>query len=565
MPAQYSKQTEKTGASIGTITTVWKPSTWNSGSDNWNIPNLYPGWLECNGATLNPNQYYALYQIIGNTYGGNVTGTYPNLSGTFKLPDFRGRVICGTGNVDGNTPNSPTLTPNLLPTGLVGSSDVNDAGATGGTYVLTRLRQLPPASEITEGGSDPGVYYDVRDTFLTSRQSFTGVALVPYGSGFTEVGGFSAPLITNGGQYLGFGTTGTSPFNSAQTFRQASYSNLNLSNYNQIIIYAIAGNDDNGGERVNDAGEGLRVIWPDNSETLILPSVGDTGIGISEWDPLYTTWVELVVEIPEAFRTTNQTIRFRQEWDGQNERSNPSGTETTHPNSNDCIGIQRIGFRLLNIDGQADDTFELGTFRTFGFGETTEQNVNATLGGNITVGIGPIRNSGIYGAPPHSHELQHSRTNSDTVASTADGGPEENDKSPILSDTTGRIIEYRRRLENSGASVTPTLRKHSHKLTFSNGTIITYGNDEGGGNAGAKIPGPGGYVTSGIPSDLDNTVSKTYSVVSDAGMEVLPGEITMNDGSRTLFDSRIDARFEAAEEIPVLQPYYRSKYIIKAY
>lgn len=565
MPTQYSKETRKSGASIGTITAVWKPSTWVSATDDWTIEQNFPGWLECNGATLDPNEYYALYQIIGTNYGGTVTGNYPNFSGTFNLPDYRGRVLCGTGSVDGNRANSATLTPNILPTGVAGNTDVNVAGASGGTYVLSTVRQLPPDSEITPGGSDPGVYYDVSDTFLTSRETLNGTARIPYGTGITEVGGFSEPLITNGGNYLAFGTPGLSPFNTPILNREATYSNLDFTNYNQLIIYVIAGNDNNGGERVNNSGEGLRVIWSDGTEDLLLPAVGDTSLSIPEWDPLYTTWVELVVEIPEAVRLSNETIILRQNWDGDQERVS-SGTITTDPNSNDCIGVQRIGFRLVGLGGTADDTFVLGTFRTSGFSETVRQNITGNFAGNIEFDVGPLNPSGIFGAPPHSHELQHCTTTSEKVASTADGGPEENDKSPILSDTNGTIIEYRRRIENPGAGSSPTLRKHTHKLTKSTGVTITFGNDEGGGNDGAKIPSiVGGSYSNDVPADLDDIVSSTYDVVQDGGMELIPGVLTMSDSSRTLFDSRIDARLEAAEEIPVLQPYFRTKYIIKAY
>lgn len=43
------------------------------------------GWLLCDGRSLNVSEFYFLYQLIGNTYGGN--------SRTFNLPNPAGRVI----------------------------------------------------------------------------------------------------------------------------------------------------------------------------------------------------------------------------------------------------------------------------------------------------------------------------------------------------------------------------------------------------------------------------------------------------------------------------------------
>ena len=43
------------------------------------------GWLKCDGRLLNVSDYYFLYQLIGNTYGGN--------SRTFNLPNPAGQVI----------------------------------------------------------------------------------------------------------------------------------------------------------------------------------------------------------------------------------------------------------------------------------------------------------------------------------------------------------------------------------------------------------------------------------------------------------------------------------------
>jgi hypothetical protein len=58
------------------------------------------GWLACDGSILNINQYPDLFEVIGDTYGGNGTTT-------FALPDMRGHTVVGVGQ-------SPGLTERVL-------------------------------------------------------------------------------------------------------------------------------------------------------------------------------------------------------------------------------------------------------------------------------------------------------------------------------------------------------------------------------------------------------------------------------------------------------------------
>jgi len=53
-----------------------------------------PSWAPCDGRALQINQYQALYNLIGTTYGGDgIT--------TFNLPDLRGRGAVGVGQGPG--------------------------------------------------------------------------------------------------------------------------------------------------------------------------------------------------------------------------------------------------------------------------------------------------------------------------------------------------------------------------------------------------------------------------------------------------------------------------------
>lgn len=79
------------------------------------------GWLLCYGQTLNAQidlQYQALYDVIGNTYGGSSNSD-------FVVPDLRGRVVAGQDDMGGSSANRLT--------GNSGGVDGDTFGATGGS------------------------------------------------------------------------------------------------------------------------------------------------------------------------------------------------------------------------------------------------------------------------------------------------------------------------------------------------------------------------------------------------------------------------------------------------
>jgi microcystin-dependent protein len=53
------------------------------------------GWMFCQGQTLPIDQYSALFQLLGTTYGGDGINT-------FNLPDLQGRIPIHQGNYQGN-------------------------------------------------------------------------------------------------------------------------------------------------------------------------------------------------------------------------------------------------------------------------------------------------------------------------------------------------------------------------------------------------------------------------------------------------------------------------------
>ena len=568
MPVRYSKQQSKTGASIGTIISVSKPDTWtdstnlNTESSRWNIQNDYPGWLECDGRELSVNDYAILYSVLGNTYGGTA-------GSTFKLPDYRSKKLMGTGTVDSNSALSPSLTPNKGPgTGTIQQS-IFEAGSEGGIYTIETVRQLPPGSEITPGApTKPDVFFDVGGNVLGRPIEFvSGSAYQNYGTGIGETGGFLEPFTTNGGRYIGLGTTGTNPFNSTQYTREVRITNLDLTGYSSVRIFSIAGNESNGGERVNNAGEGLRVIWPNGSESVILPSAVDVGTEI--FDEAYTSWKEIAIDIPFAYRTTGVTIRFRQDLDSST--NNPPGTEglhnIAHPNAYDMIGIQKIGFLGGEIGGDADDTFTIGTFRTAGF-DTLTSEVVPNFSGNVNYSVGSSDiGTGtriVGGTPLHFHTHVSVRVSPGQVSigspyygrSTGIGQAVVS----IYTPSTGTPISWNR--------LGSTLRSHSHMLSFGfSSTFQTRGNDnESGDLVNAVLSGgnsSGSYISTS--SNVGNVISKTLNIVEDLGVSLNPGNFIVPNNARLPFDNALSVRLQAAEKITLMSPYFRLKYIIKAY
>ncbi len=92
------------------------------------------GWQECNGRELDPNEFYGLYQIIGNTYGGTASGTiYGQLSGKYKVPDLRDKKAIGTGRLRPEVSSSPQLEAHL---GGPSGYGTNVCGTYGGKNVM---------------------------------------------------------------------------------------------------------------------------------------------------------------------------------------------------------------------------------------------------------------------------------------------------------------------------------------------------------------------------------------------------------------------------------------------
>lgn len=203
-PTYYSQQTEKSGASIGTVICIPKPdsyvnnpaatfddrgawgighhgrsfaggtltsavtsgSIYNSNKPSWvsnsdykapkdlDSKNRFKGFIEMRGQELLASEFPELARMLGNTYGGTITGTYPayNSGDTFRVPVTYGKKLMGTGNVSGNS-GSVSVIPEYAPNGASGG-DKLQPGSMGGVYNYIKSAQLPPGSTGITGDPD---------------------------------------------------------------------------------------------------------------------------------------------------------------------------------------------------------------------------------------------------------------------------------------------------------------------------------------------------------------------------------------------------------------------------
>ena len=84
----YSRKVEKfDGYPIGTVLPILKDILGNYGDLDGSLGDRYPGFISCDGRSLDTTQYFMLFDAIQYTYGGS--------GSSFNLPDYRNRRLCG--------------------------------------------------------------------------------------------------------------------------------------------------------------------------------------------------------------------------------------------------------------------------------------------------------------------------------------------------------------------------------------------------------------------------------------------------------------------------------------
>ena len=404
MAAHYGKERSKYGTLTGSIIT-WPVE--NLSPNNPNGADALPaGYLRCDGAKYSALDYPDLAAICGTgaqckfarlDQDGEIIGTIgddefvvPDLGSKYPRPTpadsgvfnnileetqngtfikRSGIGIEATSNV--GTVAQVTYTGNfIVPSQVIplkgkpswewGNDGYTDIEAVDASAIhphmhfsTTNRVRTEPSSANTGGVIQlPDLNYDVTSSDVTN--SFSGTAIVPFGTGVGEVGGFVSPGVGSG--YVAFGTSGTSPFNSLQNPRTWTVT-VPFANYTLISITSIMGNDSNGGERVNNIGEGVYITWQDGTTepNPILPSRQDSGLTTSSYDSQYDSWVPNTYPIPAQFLDgsispgDNFTVTFTQTMNNTLGEQKPEtyGTDeasTPHPNGYDMSGIVLIGF-----------------------------------------------------------------------------------------------------------------------------------------------------------------------------------------------------------------------------
>lgn len=180
VPTFYSDETAKTGAAIGSVICVAKPPGYvnnpSSSSDDVNRWDLdrFPGYLPLKGDSYSVTNYPELARMFGTKFGGSISGTFPNFSGTFKLPETYGKRMLGTGNVNNNA-GSVSVVPTFGADGVSGG-DKNVPGSMGGVFNYVRSAQLPPGSPGLSGQPDGTADGSVNAaTFTIGSYQTTGI------------------------------------------------------------------------------------------------------------------------------------------------------------------------------------------------------------------------------------------------------------------------------------------------------------------------------------------------------------------------------------------------------
>lgn len=179
----YSRRGKKEdGLAIGTVISISRDRSGNWGTLDGSLSSRYPGWIECDGRSVNAIDYPDLFNSIGNTYGGTATktlnGNTYNYSGSFNLPNYRNRKLFGIGRVDGNSAASPIVTTYFAPdVNSPSTGDGNIVGSRGGNWYIKKYDALgtPPDEQVYDGtDSLDGKFYRLGTITTNGGDLITG-------------------------------------------------------------------------------------------------------------------------------------------------------------------------------------------------------------------------------------------------------------------------------------------------------------------------------------------------------------------------------------------------------
>lgn len=200
-------------------------------------------------------------------------------------------------------------------------------------------------------------------------------------------------------------------------------------------------------------------------------------------------------------------------------------------------------------------TFTLGNFSTDGFTEV-EGTGTTTFSGTYSYKVGPMLPWVFNGPPEHSHSGISAGFVDGFLAHKGSCGGQ------------GQISPTFYEVEPEGGSVlngpegisdSEKGREHTHALAF---TAISPGNNA------SSTHGSGIGPSNGAGDTVSQTINMSFipgSTTPSFNLFLEPAPITMTTASKAIFDAALKFTLRNNEGLPLLSPYFRLKYMIKAY
>ena len=510
---QIKYATKFDGLAIGTIMPVFKDNTqvdqWGVSEDKLNgkADSRFPGWIYCDGRYVSSADFPALYNLFSDN-GTNSPVYGSNISGEFRIPDFRNRKLLGTGVVDGNSPSSPVVSPQYGPTKLSGTGTSSIPGSFGGMWYIDTI-------------ADPGVdeleqVYTPGEGLPAQESPFFSVAQITT-TGYLDVSD-SIEFLT-GGQV-----------NGSVSLKETKIYDIPFHQHFLVTGQADAG-DFKGRVAWNSYGgipNGAN-IGPKTSSFAFPPT--ERNFGINMWGyPLNTnTGSNTYIMTAEDAIDSNISADYGPVW-------------VARPGEfNDCDDYPNLIGNFLDPDippGQSAMTYFCGI---------------------LIVSDG----GGDCGRPKAAYnysQVNVSNPNYDVIRGEIGNFINTNYQLPgtLPSDSvSGNNLEWIGAITIPRKSIsiqkfTPTTRRsHSHYVSLS--AITDKINNFSYGNEDAQ-----GTRTAGTP---DTTSVNVVFTADQVGLDVFPGTFVLGQGKQ-LIPTPI---FSPNDKVPLLTPYTQVRWMIKAY
>jgi len=438
----YSLKTDKfDGYSVGTVIPILKKNFLVGYGDlDGGLNDRYPGFVECDGRDMDPNIYRELYEAIGTQYGGSVnenttvetvsqtrnginyTSTISTLTytGTFKLPDYRNRRLCGTGTVDSASGNAAFLTPS-------NGKSFTQAGAEGGFWYFDKVDPfgVEPYEQIqgpaTADNADPGGGISSFNMWWSSKYtSDDGQSTDPTGGGDSNDG-------TNGFFGSGIGQW---------AYRGAGFNGWTAVGQQEVreedMIYGVGSNGNGTGMKLKITYEATDGGGGTFNTRIRIDEILDPGSGYEVGDVLTSAW-----------------------WN--------------NIGSNRIIELNGVTPANDGQTGLVSDFYSLGTVRITGL-ETLTTNIIFTITGSVSATVGPL-NSIVVIPPTHQHQFYAARTESDDGFPLIGFGNVNSGTGSSI--TRGTMMRTGKGTSDNG----------QEPADFSNGVIVVGAEPDGGGSS----------------------------------------------------------------------------------